>query len=157
MKAMHISRHFIGTTAKFTPLVPTSQNVGEREMPARICAAQTVAQCWAAIACCADINFELKKNAPGYYFFVYQFAEPNGFVKNESVMDFAQTGELVAYEAQEAELVGCFFVNAHDLKNKNFAGVAIPCEIEEGIENYSEQREAVRKAERAVEEMEWEF
>lgn len=150
----HISKHYLGNTAIFNPRIPVSQNVCEIQLPARVCAAPTVEQCWEAINGCNDIITEMqKKKVTGYYFFVYRFLDTSTFSPSTTVKDFVHSGEMISLIPVEAELIDVFYVGYGWLratldKAKQFAT------IEEAIAAYKDwQKEYMMDVENAVNEM----
>lgn len=163
----HISRHFLGQKAVFTPRVPVSQNKCEIDLPARVCAAPSIEQCWEAINGCQDLIDEMKKNnVSGYYFFVYKFNDSSSFTPSTSVKDFNQSGEMISLVTVEAELIDVFYVDCwrlrrgmHDITLKDgtlLKGAKEHATIEEAISAYNEwQGEDLRKIEKKVKAKPW--
>jgi hypothetical protein len=116
----HISRHFLGSKATFSPRIPFSQNENEINMNPRVCASPNVDLCWKAISVCGDLNKSIRESDyTGVYYFVYKMDEKT-FVKNENVMDFEKTQEYISHEPVNAELIDVFYVNSSNLKNGSF-------------------------------------
>jgi hypothetical protein len=155
MKTYHISRHYLGDTATFTPRVPVSQNQCEIDLPARVCAAKTIEQCWLAIKDCSDLFYQMKKNpTTGYYFFIYEF-DSEQFVDNTSVLDFAQTGEMVSFKPVQGVLKQVFYANKWRM-HKELADVMEDATFEEAASAYYDWQQAdLIKIEAIVEAAEW--
>jgi hypothetical protein len=151
----HISRHYLGQKATFTPRIPVSQNRCEIDLPARVCAAKIIEQCWEAINGCHDLIKEMKWNANGYYFFVYKFNDPSAFEENKAVKDFEATGEMVSYKSVEADLVEVFYVNSWRM-TRALVEVKESATMEEAVEAYNKwQSEDLLKIEDKVKNTEW--
>lgn len=107
----HISRHYLGQKVEFTPRIPISQNACEIDLPARVCAAPSIEQCWEAINGCNDIITELQNyKVTGYYFFVYQFPDTSSFAPSTCVKDFEHSNEMISLTPVKAELISVFYV-----------------------------------------------
>jgi hypothetical protein len=113
---LHISRHYLGDTAEFTPRIPVSQNEVEAILDPRICAAPDIEKCWKSISACTDLFKAMKANKTnGYYFFVYEFDNKDAFTENATVLDFNETGEHVSFVPVSAKIVSAFYVDSYRL------------------------------------------
>ena len=152
----HISRHYLGQNATFKPRIPVSQNEGETKLPARVCAAPSIDQCWEAINGCYDLIAEMRKQrVTGYYFFVYQFNDTSSFVPSESVKDYNKSGEMISVMPVEAELIDVFYVDSWRLyrglgdvvlkDGSTKAGAKEPATFEEAINAYNDWQMSIMK------------
>ena len=113
---LHISRHYLGDTAQFTPRIPVSQNEVESSLAPRVCAASDIEKCWKSISGCVDLFKAMKKNKTnGYYFFVYEFENKDAFTENMAVLDFNETNEHVSFVPVSAKIVSAFYVDSYRL------------------------------------------
>lgn len=138
----------------FMPRVPVSQNKSEIEMPARVCASETVEGCWDAIRCCHDLHSEMRKNnTSGYYFFIYEFDAANFQASN--VFDAEKTKEVIAMKMVKGTLVSAFYVDKYRL-NTEFKIAREDASIEEAVSAYNDwQKDDLYKIEDLIEKIEW--
>ena len=136
----HISRHYLGASATFTPRVPVQQNAAEEKLPPRICASPTVEQCWNALKGCNDMMREMRfcKGVDGFYFFIYKMDEST-FSENKDVLDFALTNEHISLVPVKAELVECIYIKSARMHFcLSFDSIREDATIEEAASAYKE-------------------
>ncbi len=113
----HLSNRFLGTEAMFEPNLPVNAHESEQDLPARVCASPSLAQCWQSIrgkkmhqAWASELEaLEVSE----VYFFLYRFDQTSAFLQNGAAFDAKETAEHYALEPQRGVLCGAYRISKH--------------------------------------------